>query len=283
MFYLLKVMMALAVLASSACSYHSESKKVRESSVVSFDGTEIVYGTKGKGDLALVFVHCWTCNSTFWEDQIDPFAMNHQVVWLDLAGHGKSSGTRSEYSIKSFGKDVAAVVNQLDVEKVVLVGHSMGGPVSLEAAELLGDKVVGIVGVDTFYTSFIYPKDKDQIKTFVQPFEDDFRLASDNLIRSMFTSEVDSNVINTVLKLMASADKSMAVSAMYHLFYWSAENNPAILNKYEGKLFNINADPTYEAEASHSSVTLVRGVGHFVPQAKPDEFNAALFNILKVL
>ncbi len=48
----------------------------------------------------------------------------------------------------AFGADVQAVVEYLGLEKVILVGHSMGGPVALEAARLMPDRVIGVIAVD---------------------------------------------------------------------------------------------------------------------------------------
>ena len=52
---------------------------------------------------------------------------------------------------QAFGEDVAAVIRKLDLRRVILVGHSMGGPAILEAAALVPDRVIGLVPVDTFH------------------------------------------------------------------------------------------------------------------------------------
>jgi pimeloyl-ACP methyl ester carboxylesterase len=250
------------------------------STAISADGSEIRYGVSGEGDVTLVFIHCWTCNHRFWNSQIEHFSQNYRVVWLDLAGHGDSGSQRSNYSVEAFGEDVAAVVNQVGGDKIILVGHSMGGPVAIEAAERLGDKVIGIVGVDTFYTPFEYPKSDDKIEEFVKPFNEDFKGASEKMARSMFTPGADKDTVAWLVEQFSGANQEMAVSAMYGIFRWNAEKAPAILEKYASKLRNINAAPTGEEKALHESVTLIPGVGHFVPQIKPDAFNEALGKIL---
>jgi pimeloyl-ACP methyl ester carboxylesterase len=113
------------------------------------DGVRIHYETAGSGRPALVLVHCWTCDGSFWKDQVERFARGRQVVTLDLAGHGRSGRTRKSYTMQAFGQDVKAVADALKLDRIVLVGHSMGGPVILEAARALGDRVVGLVPVDT--------------------------------------------------------------------------------------------------------------------------------------
>jgi pimeloyl-ACP methyl ester carboxylesterase len=251
------------------------------STVNSADGSPIVYGVEGQGDLTVVFIHCWTCNHRFWKSQIDYFSSSHRVLWLDLAGHGDSGSNRNHYTMQAFGEDVAAAVNRAGGEgPVVLVGHSMGGPVAIEAAKLLGDRVIGVVGVDTFYTPFEWPKSEDGIKEFVQPFEEDFRGTSENMLRSMFTPEADTGVIDWVLNEVSSADSKMAISAMNYIFRWNVENNPGTLQQYAGMLRNINGAPTGEETELDQSVILMQRVGHFPAQVKADEFNQILETII---
>ncbi len=274
----LVVMFLIALIAG--CSSVQSLKKENVSTVNSTDGSSITYGVRGQGNVTVVFVHCWTCNHEFWRSQIEYFSKKHKVVWLDLAGHGLSNSNRQEYTMPVFGEDVAAVVNEIDGDNVILVGHSMGGPVAIEAAKLLGDKVIGIVGVDTFYTPFEYPKSETEIAGFVKPFKDDFKGTSEQLVRSMFTPEADPDLITSIVKQMSVANQDMGISAMYEIFRWNAKNVPSCLDKYSKKLRNINGAPTGKEIALHESVVLIPGVGHFVSQVKPNEFNEALNKII---
>ena len=275
---ILVVMSLFALIAG--CDSDQSLQKEGISIVNSADGSSIAYGVRGQGDFTIVFVHCWTCNHEFWIPQIEYFSKKYRVVWLDLAGHGLSSSNRQEYTMPAFGEDVAAVVNEIDADNIILVGHSMGGPVAIEAAKLLGDKVIGVVGVDTFYTPFIDPKSETEVDVFVKPFKDDFKGRSEQMVRSMFTSEVDPDLIRSIIKQMSVADQDMGISAMYEIFRWNAKNVPSSLDKYSNILRNINGAPTGEEIALHESVVLIPGVGHFVAQVKPDEFSEALEKII---
>lgn len=250
------------------------------STAASADGSPITYGVSGQGKTTLVFIHCWTCNHEFWRAQIENFSNNHQVVWVDLAGHGLSGSHRTQYTMEAFGQDIASVVNKIKAENVILIGHSMGGPVAIEAAQILGNKVIGIVGVDTFFTPFQYPDSEAKIKDFVKPFENDFKAASEQLVRSMFTPKADQDLITSTVNQMSIANPDMGVSAMYELFIWNAKKGSTALNAYSDILRNINGAPSGDEKALHESVNLIPGVGHFVAQAKPNEFNKALSDIL---
>jgi pimeloyl-ACP methyl ester carboxylesterase len=280
-YFLYKLVSLLFVVVILGCASLQDQKQEVISTVLSADGSPIAFAVKGTGEPTIVFVHCWTCNHQFWQHQIEYFSKRYKVVWLDLAGHGQSGSTRSDYTMEAFGEDVATVVNKVGAKRVVLVGHSMGGPVSIEAAKILGDKVVGIVGVDTFYTAFQYPKSQAEIEGFVKPFEKDFVGAREQMFQSMFTPNADPELKASIAKQSSGVKPEMGISAMYELFRWGAQNVPDSLNSYSKKLNNINAAPTGNETALHKSVTLIPGVGHFVPQVKPEEFNAALNKIIR--
>jgi len=124
--------------------------EVTTGEVLSGDGVPIRYAVRGTGGPALVFVHGWSCDRTYWDAQVRHFAPRHRVVAIDLPGHGESGTGREEWTVEAFGGDVAAVVQHLGLEEVVLIGHSVGGFVVLEAARRIPDKVVGVVGVESW-------------------------------------------------------------------------------------------------------------------------------------
>ncbi len=248
---------------------------------VSFDGSRIAYDVKGEGDVTLVFIHCWTCNSSFWDGQVGFFAKDYRVVTLDLAGHARSTSRRNKYSMEAFGRDVEAVVNKVGAEKVVLVGHSMGAPVAVEAAKLLGDRVVGIVGVDMFHTSFEFPSTDEGMAKLVRPFKDDFAGTSEGMARSMFTPHADPKVVDSIIAGMGSAGKDAAIDMIYEMSWWFANNSEPSFKEFSGVLRNINAVPEGGEKPKDKSVVLMKGVGHFIPQIAPDRFNEVLAQVVK--
>ena len=251
--------------------------------VASVDGSPIVYGVRGQGEPVIVFVHCWTCNYTFWDAQINHFSQRHRVAWLDLAGHGESGSRRQQYTIQAFGQDVVAVINQIGAQKVILVGHSMGGPVAVAAAKQLGDRVIGIVGVDTFYTPFESPVSQEKIAAFVKPFETDFHGTSEKMVRSMFTPQADPAAIEVIAAKFSAANPEVGVSAMYELFNWKAQHISTDLKHFSDILYNINAAPTGKELPVNEHVFMVPKVGHFIPLIKPEAFNQTLEDIIATL
>ncbi|MCP5002452.1 MAG: amino acid adenylation domain-containing protein, partial [Planctomycetes bacterium] len=139
-------------------------------SVSSFDGVPICYRVDGSGNCALLFVHGLGCDQSYWSKQISYYASQYTVVTIDLAGHGKSGAERTQFTVEAFGQDVIAVANHLKLKKIVLVGHSLGGPVIIEVASLIPDLIIGMVGVDTLHNLEPRPMNPDQIEAYTEAF-----------------------------------------------------------------------------------------------------------------
>jgi pimeloyl-ACP methyl ester carboxylesterase len=107
----------------------------------------------GRGAPPLVFVHGFACRLEDWQAQLSHFQKSHMVVACDLRGHGETPGRPHECTIAHYGGDVAALVNHLELNGCILIGHSMGTRVVLEANRLLlsahyPERVAGIVLID---------------------------------------------------------------------------------------------------------------------------------------
>ena len=102
----------------------------------------------GYGLPPIVFVHGFACAHTDWDVQISHLAPYHSTIAVDLRGHGASPGTPDECSIERYGADVAEVMHSLDLASAVLVGHSMGCRVVIEAALQAPHRVAGLVLID---------------------------------------------------------------------------------------------------------------------------------------
>jgi len=270
--------LALAVGGSAAAA----TPKLKDRSAVSSDGVVIHYRAGGTGSPALVFVHCWSCDATYWREQLPVFARDHRVVAVDLAGHGASGDARERFTVAAFAADVAAVVEKERLDRVVLVGHSLGGPVALAASRLLAGRAILVVGVDTMQNvEQEWPEEHfAQLRDAMRA---DFRAAADGFVRSMFPENADPKLVASIASDMAAAPPRVAISAIEEL---RGFDEKAAMAAAGVPIACINATmwPTdVEANRRHAAsfdVVLVEGTGHFPQLEKPGVFNAALVRVL---
>jgi pimeloyl-ACP methyl ester carboxylesterase len=265
---------ALLLMALGAPSFAAAKKLT----TLSPDGVSLSYTVQGKGEPAIVFVHGWCCDKSYWKDQVPYFEKKYKVVAVDLGGHGDSGLGREDWTIESFAADVAAVVKALKLERVILVGHSMGGPVSLEAARLMSGRVIGVIGVDTFQ-DFGETVPEEQQKQWLSAFEANFPAVTDQFVRSMFASSADTALVDRIAADMASAPAAVGVGAMKNMLRY--DPTPAV-REIKVPIRGINSDkwPTNvdgnKKLARSYDVKFMPGRGHFVQLEDPATFNRLL-------
>jgi pimeloyl-ACP methyl ester carboxylesterase len=206
------------------------------------------------------------------------------VAALDLAGHGGSGTVRKEYSMESFGADVAAVVNKLNLYQVVLIGHSMGGDVIAAAAHLLPqNRMAGLVMVDTYH-ELGAGRSPLQVQTFVAKLRPHFADSVRSFVRRLFMPGSDSALVEWVANDMASAPPGVALSAIEHSFNYSRKIVKT-LQELKIPVVALNADyeptDTVSMKRSGVDVVMVPGLGHFLMMENPERFNQVLEKVLK--
>jgi pimeloyl-ACP methyl ester carboxylesterase len=114
------------------------------------EGTSIAYRAWGDpADRNIVLVHGGAGHSRWWDHIAPLLARGWRVVAMDLSGHG-DSGRRERYSLDIWAREVLAVVTDAGAAaSTVVVGHSMGGLVTLRLAALAGSQIAGAVAVDS--------------------------------------------------------------------------------------------------------------------------------------
>ncbi|WP_139957347.1 alpha/beta fold hydrolase [Flavicella sediminum] len=110
---------------------------------ITYKNTQIHYTVSGKGT-AIVLLHGFLENSTMWNSTVEEFSKRNRVVCIDLLGHGLTENLGYVHTMEQMADAVHAVLVHLKIRKYVLVGHSMGGYVSLALAEEFPDNVKGI-------------------------------------------------------------------------------------------------------------------------------------------
>jgi len=238
----------------------------REGEVRSADGVAIRYEVRGSHDPTIVLVHGWTNSRGIWGEHPETLSRAHRVVALDLAGHGASGADRRDWTVDAFGEDVVAVVNDLGLDQVVLVGFSMGGAVVLEAAERLADRVLGVVLVDTFKDPEVAPSAADA-EQFAAAMRANWRDTA--FIRAFaFTPEAPDSLIEYVMGMMPAQPLEHWFTVLQSVVEWESSQLKPTLQSIEVPIAAINtATPMTNVEAMRRYVPsfwvdTMAGVGH---------------------
>ncbi|MDY6856870.1 MAG: alpha/beta hydrolase [Thermodesulfobacteriota bacterium] len=250
--------------------------------VRSKDGTPISYEIHGKGEPTLIFVHGWSCDARYWRAQLSHFSKNHRIIVLDLAGHGHSGLTRSQYSMKAFGEDVQVVTEATDSHSVILIGHSMGGSVIAEATRLMPSRVLGLIGIDTL-ENIEYPMTREKLVNMIAPLEKDFRTESRHFIKDMILPQCDPQLREWILSDISAAPPAVALSAMKEMMEQYITGEAAnMFGKIHIPVITVNGDLwpiNYEANRRHMAffdAIVLKEADHFLMMNRPEEFNRAL-------
>lgn len=250
--------------------------------VPSADGTPITYEVCGEGEPTLILIHGWSCDARYWREQTAHFAEEHRVVTVDLAGHGHSGTAREDHTMGAFGEDVRAVADAVGGDRLILVGHSMGGLVIAEAARLLPGRVLGLISVDALH-NVEFPVTDAQATAMITPLEADFPAACRQFAAGMIRPDTDADLAAWIPADMASAPAAVAVSAMRnYLEQWISGAGPAVFEELPLPVVAVCADLwPVDAEANrrhmHSFEAIVlEGTDHFLMLGAPERFNQAL-------
>jgi pimeloyl-ACP methyl ester carboxylesterase len=189
----------------------------------------------------------------------------------------------------SFGEDVRAVADAVGAQKLILVGHSMGGAVVAEAARLMPDRVLGLVGVDTL-ENVEYPLTPEELRKMLAPMEEDFVKACREFVGQMISPGTDPGLAEWIKSDMSSAPPRVALSAMEGMMsqYVSGEAAKVFeglripVVTVNGDLWPINYEANRRHMFSYEAIVLEKA-DHFLMMARPGEFNRALEKAIRMI
>ena len=242
---------------------------------------------QGRGAPPLVFVRGFACDHADWRFQTDFFSKTHEVVACDLRGHGATPGRPHECSIEHYGGDVAALVNNLELRGVFLIGHSMGCRVVLEAARLLPKRVAGVVLVDGSRQG---SGDPDAAETAARSLiKNDYPAFATTLFRQMFFKETKESEAIVARAVRTSA--SFGPELWPRMARWDAAQVESALAAVRGRILAIQST-TRNAQLQRSPmkpgdtspwldlvkcygarVEIVPDTGHFTQLEAPQRVN----------
>lgn len=160
-----------------------------------------------KGSMNLVFTHGVTADHRMFEKQIEFFSENHSVIVWDIPLHGESRPYKN-FSFENTAKELKTILETEHLEKVVLIGMSLGGYPSQEFAVKYPSMVLGFVALDTTPYGLGYYSKSDQ--WWINRVKPIAKLIPDKILRKAMAKSVSKTQYsyNLMMKMLQPSRKA---------------------------------------------------------------------------
>ena len=250
---------------------------------VQLDGAKVHYTEYGAGEHALVFVHGWSCDETFWAGQT-PLGAKLHVITLDLPGHGQSDKPQIPYTMDLYVRAIDAVLRDAKVKAAVLVGHSNGTPVIRQFYRKFPEKTRALVIVD----GALRPRgDKATMEKFVARLkEPNYEENTGKFIDNMTSSIADTALREKIRTTMLRTPQFVGVSefeATLDPELWKPDKItvPVLMLLAKQPAWNAEYEQFARGIVATLDYQVWEGVSHFLMLEKPEEFNRAVMAFLE--
>jgi pimeloyl-ACP methyl ester carboxylesterase len=262
-------------------------------SIARVRGIELAYEASGAGS-PIVLLHGFPFNRTLWREQVATLRERYRVITPDLRGHGETTATRDPATMEEMAGDIAALLDELGIARVVLGGLSMGGYVALAFTRLFPERVRALILADTRPQADTDEARLAREETATRALDEGMHTVADAMLpkllapstqaeRPEIVARVREMIMHTVPQGAASALRGMAVRRDQTEFLREI-NCPTLI--LVGSLDQIT--PPTDAELMNqeihgSRLEVIAGAGHVSNVERPAEFNRALENFLREL
>ncbi|WP_166437125.1 alpha/beta fold hydrolase [Niastella caeni] len=244
-------------------------------------GVLINYNDSKTGDTVLLFIHGWGINQTYWTNQVSFFSKRFRVVTIDLPGFGKSGKNRKTWTVKDYTDDIHAILTQLDLKNVILIGHSMSGSIIVETALNYPSRIICVIGIDNLKDIGLplTPELEKEWAVFYTNARKDFKRTVSKDINTLFAPSTDSLIQKRVTEDILNSDTIIAVTCLENLDKYPFAQKLKSLNK---PLYLINSDLTptdtlaFQKKGIDYHLLNMGTTGHYPMLEKPDRFNLLL-------
>ena len=257
-----------------------------------FNGVGVHYESYGAGGEALVFIHGWACDLTFWRGQQALYDHpERRALLIDLPGHGSSDKPHRSYPIEFFARAVEAVMRDAQVERAVLIGHSLGGPIAYAFLREFPEKASALALVDAFVSRHMAgPADRAATAAHFAKIARSLQGAAGERnfaerVESCFTPQTPPALRAEIRAKMAATPKYVRIAALSSI---SSLGPPPDDETFDLPAIAIQAaEPGTQArfELMRSifprlQLNIWEGAGHFLMLEDPQRFNAEVEQFL---
>ncbi len=113
------------------------------------NGFDLSYDDVGEGKVPIIFLHGFPFDKSMWELQLEFLKFKYRLIACDIRGFGKSTDEDSPLSIDLFADDLIEFMDNMNIDKAIVCGLSMGGYIALNAEERFPKRIEALILCDT--------------------------------------------------------------------------------------------------------------------------------------
>lgn len=254
------------------------------------NNTKLFYELSGKesGETVL-FLHGLGSSSQDWEKQVDAFTSEYRVMTIDMRGHGQSDKPHEPYSMSVFASDVKELLSRQGIEKVHLVGLSMGGMIGFQLAvdsqELIQSMTIINSGPGVVIKTF-----KDRFSVWLRFLIVRFmgmKKMGETIAPRLFVEPEQEALRQLFVQHWAQNDPKAYMNAMRAIVGWDVEdrihtiNCPTLIIASDQDYTPVSAKESYMKKMPSATLHIVENAHHAVPVEHPDVINEVLMSFIK--
>jgi pimeloyl-ACP methyl ester carboxylesterase len=272
------------LIASAAALPAKDDPELGASRSTQLDGAKVHYTDYGAGDNALLFVHGWSCDETFWAGQAPALGAKFHVITIDLPGHGQSDKPQISYTMDLYARAIDAVLRDAKVKAATLIGHSNGTPVIRQFYRRFPGKTRALVIVDGALRPF---GDKAMMEKFVAQLKaPNYEETTGKMIDGMTSPIRDAAVRENIKTAMLRTPQYVAASEMEATLdpeLWKPDkiDVPVLMILAKQPFWNAEYEKFVRGIVPDLDYQTWEGVSHFLMMEQPAKFNAALIAFLE--
>ncbi len=245
------------------------------------DSTGILIDSCGSGGCPVIFLHSLAGSVGHWSFQLQHLEKKRLAIAMLLPGHAASTPLQDEgCSIDSLARDVGAVVDELDLSRFVLVGHSFGATVAIAYAGANPQRVAGLLLADPSGDARAVPA--QQASSFIAALQSDSYASAIEEYYGQLLAESRPPVREKVLQDLKSTSPQTVVCLFKALLKFDPLTS---LGRYSGPRLSVvtqqnDAPFSLHKLAADLPIVQLEGTSHWLQMDRPDEFNRILDQFL---
>jgi pimeloyl-ACP methyl ester carboxylesterase len=263
---------------------------------INLDGKTIHYTVQGSGPV-LVLVHGFAGSTAAWEKLTPLLTPQYTVYALDLLGFGLSDKpVDASYSMPAQADIVCALINALKLERVALIGHSMGGVIVADAVRKMPDRIKGLIMIEpgfyymppAFLQKLFFPFDRAMAKMFYSRMGREKSFVGSYYDKSLVTPEMLDEML--IVRNTPGAVEAMQAMSTEPEAYKTNEAIAAAVSCPSLMIWGERGEKTRIREIEDSQrlvkgslLVMVESCGHYVQDEKPAQAAQAILTFLKSL